>query len=141
MTTRPISFPPQQKEPSSFAPSAVQNNTVGPFSAPEILPQYSPPVRQLSFGPTNSAGHLKAQANLPIQFSRRASLPPAPTFSILTQHLSATQPAKQPEPASQCTDDKWYPKPVNKIVSNVRSKQKRPYSPMGDAILEGQFLD
>lgn len=58
MTTRPISFPPQKKEPAPFAPSAVQNNTVGPFSAPEILPQYSPPVRQLSFGSTNSAGHL-----------------------------------------------------------------------------------
>jgi hypothetical protein len=33
------------------------------------------------------------------------------------------------------------PHPVNKVLNAVTASQKRPASPMGSAILKGQFLD
>ncbi|KAI9285244.1 hypothetical protein BC943DRAFT_360349 [Umbelopsis sp. AD052] len=140
MSTKPISFISTDNKPSS----TPQHVTFGPFSAPELLPAYSPPTaRQLNLtSPPTSPGGNWRQGNLPIQFSRRASLPPPPNFSILSQHLKkapSMDNLSHSEPSLRPPQKK--DPPVNKIISKVQKSQKRPYSPMGNAILEGQFLD
>jgi hypothetical protein len=89
MATRPISFAPSKYEASLPATTtSAPNHTVGPFSAPDILPQYSPPIRQLSFGsPTNSTGHLVS--NLLLSFSSfDFVIDPANTIILWTRQLN-----------------------------------------------------
>ncbi|CAO3661997.1 unnamed protein product [Umbelopsis ramanniana] len=140
MSTKPISF----TSTTDSKPSSTSHHlTFGPFSAPEVLPPYSPPTARqmhLTSPPTSPGGNWR-QGNLRIQFSRRASLPPPPAFSILSQHLAKAQPVENLSRSEPSLPPKPCTQPVNKIVSNVQKSKKRPYSPMGNAILEGQFLD